>query len=142
MVFNYTADKDSLLEIKGVVLEDLNPKSKIEGKVPLTGKIIVVEQAIEEKLPQLPRDPPQEGDPLKAEGKGRDRFVPSANPVRSKKPNPSEGLPDPDYIPINDLETHIEATPSENPPDVPSEAPSEIPTQLENQEPKGEPSVR
>ncbi len=79
--FNYTADKEEILEIKGVVLEDLNPKSKIEVKVPMAGKIIVIEKEIEEKILKL-------GEP--------------------KKPNNIEaGLPEPEYIPHNKPEPSV-----------------------------------
>ncbi len=79
--FIYTADKESLLQIKGVILEGLNPKSNINSEVPLKGRIIVTESELKEK------------EPVPVEGE----VVPVRRHHKRKKPS-AENLPDPEYI--------------------------------------------
>ncbi len=63
--FVYTADQESLLKIKGVVLEGMNPKTKIDSQVPLKGRIVVTESEVKEKEPALAK-PPVRQHPKKA----------------------------------------------------------------------------
>ncbi len=68
--FVYTADKESLLQIKGVILEGMNPKAKIDSQVPLRGRIVVTESEL---------------------------AIPIRGRHKKKMPS-AENLPDPEYI--------------------------------------------
>jgi hypothetical protein len=83
--FEYHAESPSLMEIKGFILENLNPKKKIETKVPLEGKIVVTETEIPDPT-KKPLSPP----PVAA--KPAARISPSSSqPLRPQER--SEGEP-------------------------------------------------
>lgn len=120
--FIFKADQDSLLQIKGIVLEGLNPKSKIDSRVPLTGRIIVTESEIKEKKVELPDVAVIPAAHVEPEGSVDANGVPQeGSPATSRhrrklktKPN-AEVLPEPEYIEGQDPTVPVQEIPQAEP---------------------------
>lgn len=86
-VFNYQSEGPALMEVKGNILEDMNPVKKIQSTIPLDGPILVKEVEIPD--PVTPHPPPPVLTP-------KQKIAPI--PRRQRPVAPVEALPDPDYI--------------------------------------------
>lgn len=130
--FLYEADRVNVMEIKGVILESMNPAKKIDSRVPLTGPITVTEEDLPQPVAKkvvpsptkpvpkrvTPAVPPEEmpehadyeGNPYPEQEEGAPPVPVEAAPPRVRgipgRPVPQEAmpqLPDPEYLPAEEL---------------------------------------
>jgi hypothetical protein len=125
-IFKYAADNKSLMEITGIVLDDMNPAKKIESKVPYTGTITVTETELPKPKAKTPAKapPPLQPPPSQAPGMDLNREpAPTLQTMPTKAPPPGQeevppgaGNPqdtDPDgYIPPEELPMPAPAEPT------------------------------